>query len=304
MQSTALKSVDVPFGMTKANYQAPAFVVSGRTEIGFADGISFMSTVGAVALAGPIGFAADLVQAGSDFVVFAYPDGTATAFPLGTEPSIDGGAVIGGFHYAPGGNATGTSGGDDVPAINPYSCWDLNFRPACESAAGMALVDGRFWCDIYLTGCDHPTLGTSSFGDFIADGDDTPKRIDDGVHDRFDFETAKAVLAEHGKQLLGAEEFFAMAYGVTERSAAGTDPQRTGLDAPRTSKWGIMQATGNMWTWGTDGHPDVPRASLFGGSGLNGSSAGSRCADLDCWPGRSGRAVGARGRSDHLIHAD
>jgi hypothetical protein len=107
------------------------------------------------------------------------------------------------------------------------------------------------------------------------------------------------VLASHGKGVLSLEEFFAAAYGVTEKTAAGDNPKTTGLDAPRTSRFGLMQATGNMWVWGRSN--DVqPRASLFGGSWLGGDSAGSRYAYLGCWPGLSSGDLGARGRSDHL----
>lgn len=108
------------------------------------------------------------------------------------------------------------------------------------------------------------------------------------------------MLASHGKGLLSIEEFFAAAYGVTEKSADKGDPDMTGLDAPRTSKFGLMQATGNMWVWGHDGDPDEPRASSFGGSWISGDLAGSRYAYVGVWPEYSSDDLGARGRSDHL----
>jgi hypothetical protein len=55
-----------------------------------------------------------------------------------------------------------------------------------------------------------------------------------------------------------------------------------------------------MWVWGHDGHPDMPRASIFGGSWLNGGNAGSRYANVDYWPVFSYGHIGARGRGDHL----
>ena len=110
---------------------------------------------------------------------------------------------------------------------------------------------------------------------------------------------AEVVAAVRGG-LLSLEEFFAAAYGVTEKSSADNNPRITGLDAARTSKWGVMQATGNMWTWGHDGDPDEPRASLFGGSWFSGGGAGSRFAVVGCWPGGSSDDLGARGRGDHL----
>ena len=43
-----------------------------------------------------------------------------------------------------------------------------------------------------------------------------------------------------------------------------------------------------------------PRASIFGGSWINGSNAGSRYANVDNWPENSNDNLGARGRSDDL----
>lgn len=241
----------------------------------------------------------DLV-AGTDYVV-RFENGQPTVQACDAELPAN---VIGGFHFAPGGNADACGGGDTTPAINPFSCWDLGFRPACADPRGMALVEQngqRFWCDIYLLGADHLAKGTSRHGETIADGLSLPQDPDGGGKTKkLDYATAAAIYAHHGKQLLGAEEFFAAAYGVTERSATGREPKTTGLDAPRTSRFGIMQATGNMWVWGTDGHPTDPRPSLFGGSWIDGDDAGSRCAGLDSWPGGSDDLISARGRSDHM----
>jgi hypothetical protein len=239
--------------------------------------------------------------AGCDYVV-TIARGKATAQPM-TSASIPANA-IGGFHFAPGGNATAEGGGDTVPAINPHSIWDRNFRPSCNDPRGMTLVDvpgiGPEWCDIYLLGKDHLEQGTSKFGATIADGTDLPQNPAGGSFSKFDYAAARAVMNHHGKQLLGAEDFFAAAYGVTEKTTAPGEPKSAGLDAPRTSRWGVMQATGNMWIWGTDGHPTMPRASIFGGSWIDAGNAGSRDAGLDYWAGGSSGNVGARGRSGHL----
>jgi hypothetical protein len=238
--------------------------------------------------------------AGTDYAVHVVR-GKPLARPL--TSANPGRFVLGGFHVAPGGNAGGKSGGDAKPAINPCSAWDRGFRPACRDPRGMTLVEGPhgpFWADIYLLAQDHLSHGTSRMGATIADGNSLPEKPAGGAFTRFDFATASEVMQHHGKQLLGAEEFFAAAIGVTERSAAGKDPCVTACDPARTSKFGLMQATGNMWVWGTDGHPHDPRPSFFGGSWIYGSRAGSRCADLGFWPVYSIDGLGARGRSDHL----
>ena len=243
---------------------------------------------------------------GADYGIFlARGKPTAREFALTSRRALPAG-ILGGFHYAPGGNATNEGkGGDSTPQVNPRSIWDLNFRPTCADPRGMALVDGShidaFWCDIYLLGVDHAEQGTSRAGVTTADGSSLPQDLAGGRYRKLDYVTAQQIMAHHGKQLLSIEEFFAAALGVTEQSAHSGDPQKTGLDAARTSKFGIMQATGNMWVWGHCGHPTLPRASLFGGRWWNDDNAGSRYASVAYrWPGSSRGDLGARGRSDHL----
>lgn len=232
---------------------------------------------------------------GTDYAVSLGEDGKPVVTPADTKNPIDTGAFAG-FHFAPGGNAAARAGGDAVPAINPASIWDLGFRPSCPDPRGMTLVemiDGqRFWVDIYLLGRDHADRGTSRFGAKIADGRSL---------DLLDYPTTTAIYAGHGKRMMTYEEFIAAALGVTEKSSAPKDPDITGLDAARTSRFGLMQATGNLWVWGTDGDPDDPRPSLFGGSWVNGSYAGSRYASLGSWPDVSGDNLSARGACDHLM---
>ena len=242
--------------------------------------------------------------AGTDYALTIDGEGNVTAYVAPFGGPLDG-RIFAGFHYAPGGNATGSDGGDSAPAINPCSFWDMGFRPACSNPRGMALVSTEagpaFWADIYFLGTDHRDRGTSRFGATIADGSSRPQKVNgEGRTARLDYPTAVEICAHHGKRLMTAVEFFAAAYGVKERSAAEDEPETCGLDAERTSRFGLMQATGNMWTWGTDGHPDDPRPSLFGGSWLDGSNAGSRYASLDYWPGNSYGLVGVRAASDHL----
>lgn len=240
---------------------------------------------------------------GRDYVVGISDDGSLKAWAA-SQGEHDRSNVIGGVHYAPGGNAAARQGGDTTPAFNPLSCWDIKFRPACADPRGMTFVasvpgseDVRpFWADIYLLAEGHE-LGTAGFGLTIADGSNPP-----AGHTKLDFATAKAVLAQHGKSLPSVTEFFALAYGGTEKTAAGQDPKKTGLDAPRTSRCGIMQAFGSLYVWGHDGDPDERRACIFGGYWDNGGWAGSRRANVGSWPDSSDGWIGARGRSDHLQH--
>jgi hypothetical protein len=283
--------------IVKKDPRSPMLEVTGRESLvikagTIVDGRRFKTAT-------PVKLPAYGLAPGTDYgIVLA--DGLPHALRAYRVPSGEG--CIGGFHFAPGGNAPERAGGDDVPAINPFSLWDRNFRPACRDPRSMALVEAdgvKFWCDIYLTGVDHVRQGTSRYGVMIADGRSLPVDPNGKPFRRFDFAAASAVMTHHDKQLLTQREFEAAAVGVTEYSTHRGDPEITKCDAPRTSRFGLMQATGNMWVWGRSNHVR-PRASLFGGSWLSGGDAGSRDANVDCWPDYSSGRLGARGRSDHL----
>ncbi len=302
-QSAALKKTENQFGFKKLDPASPALVVTGKASISIKAGTSFSN--GIFEQDTPVNIGGDL-EAGTDYIVIVDEEG-APLIDKATAENVS--EALGGFHFAPGGNATARKGGDETPAINPYSVWDQSFRPASPDPRGMALVEmpngKKFWCDIYLLGVTHMTDGTSKFGAKIADGDDTPQNTNgDGDFDKLDYATAVEVMTAHGKQLPSFEEFAAAAFGVTEKTACRGDAETTKLDAPRTSKFGIQQATGVMWVWGHCGDPEEPRASIFGGSWYYGGNAGSRRANVACWsPDNSNDGIGARGRSDHLQRA-
>ena len=282
--------------LTKTNGSAPAFRLEGAAIAANAGiALAFGDHNADFADGTPVVLPPNLI-AGTDYEIVLNPDSTLSAHTYGAAKEF-GRPVIGGFHHAPGGNASGRAGGNAEPAINPYSIYDLNFRPACPDPRGMALIDGRFWCDLYLLGTNHKTEGTSRWGAKIATG---------RTLDRLNYADAVAIMESHGKTLLGVTDFWAAAFGVTEKAALEGRPEIAGLledGAERfTSRHGLFQATGGVWVWGHDEDPDEPRASLFGGSWIGGSRAGSRCARLVYWPEDSGGHVGARGRSDHLNH--
>lgn len=266
---------------------------------------------------------------GTDYATYMCNDGTVRAdanFSAPTGFSTSTSRQIGGFHYAPGGNATATSGGDTTPAINAYSIWDLKWRPSCADPRGMALVAGRFWSDIYLCGVDHYANGTSRYNVTIADGSSPPKVAaafggnGSTAYGQFNWWDASEVMRSAGKDLLSYAEYSAACYGTTEGTQAGTDPGSTILTAAFTSKWGLMLSTGNMWVWGRElGGPysaaswtsdpasrgqyyELPKAVLLGGYWGNGAGCGSRASLWDGAPSGSNNGIGARGRCDHLHH--
>jgi hypothetical protein len=145
--------------------------------------------------------------------------------------------------------------------INQYSLWDLKFRPACSDPRGMVLVDGRFWCDIYLTNVQYLTHGTSRKGERIADGENassypliSTKMGGNGTttYGRCDWFVANEVAAHWEKKLLSYADFQTATYGTSEQTSYGTDNQFTCRASVYTSKWGVEQATGVMWVWSSD----------------------------------------------------
>ena len=262
---------------------------------------------------------------GTDYAIWAKTNGTLEATTNHTSPPSANARKIGGFHYAPGGNATGTSGGNTTPAINAYSFWDLKFRPACPDPRGMTLVANSFWADIYLCGVDHYTNGTSKYNVTHADGSSPPKRpAAFGGNGTLTYSGGNwwnfaEVFSAYGKRLPTYQEFAALAYGTTEASSVGTDQGSSVLNAAYTSKWGVIQASGVLWTWGdefgggaagaswtanTDGRGStfqMENAVIFGGYWGSGSDAGSRCSFWSYSPTNSYNSFGGRGVCDHLI---
>nr|1YU1_A Chain A, Major Tropism Determinant (Mtd-P3c) [Rauchvirus BPP1] len=277
------------------------------------------------------------LTAGTDYAIYVCDDGTVRAdsnFSAPTGYTSTTARKVGGFHYAPGSNAAAQAGGNTTAQINEYSLWDIKFRPAALDPRGMTLVAGAFWADIYLLGVNHLTDGTSKYNVTIADGSASPKKstkfggdgsaaYSDGAWYNF-----AEVMTHHGKRLPNYNEFQALAFGTTEAtSSGGTDVPTTGVNGTGatsawnifTSKWGVVQASGCLWTWGnefggvngaseytanTGGRGSVyaqPAAALFGGNWSNTSHSGSRAALWYVGPSNSFAGIGARGVCDHLI---
>jgi hypothetical protein len=195
--------------------------------------------------------------------------------------------VIGGAHFSPGGCAPLYDGGDSIPQFNPFSSWDLCFRPCCQNPRGMALIAGRFWVDIWpmVNECEKDRKFRTGINAFVA----------------------TEIAHRKGKTLPSEEEFHLLALGVRERSSNDTAVYGPKLDAPRTSQWGIMHATGNLWIWlriisdPTDNlSRDKMRAGIAGGHWVYGADCGSRCSNWYFSPWFSDSFIGARGRCDHL----
>lgn len=265
------------------------------------------------------------LTSGTDYAIWAKPDGTLEATSNHTSPPVANSRKIGGFHYAPGGHSGSPGGGNTTPQINQYSFWDLKFRPACPDPRGMALVADGFWADIYLTGVDHLTNGTSKYNVTMADGSSPPKiptkfgGNGTTAYSSMNWWESMEVLRHHGKRGATYSEFAALAYGTTEASSIGTDQNSTVWNAAYVSKWGINQASGVLWVWGdefgggaaaagwtanTGGRGStyqMENAVVFGGYWSDGALCGSRCSNWSASATISDVSIGVRGVCDHLL---
>ena len=104
--------------ITRHDAHLSIFLVENRTRVFIRAGTTIGDTVFAHDTEIEIP-PVDLV-AGADIAVHL-ANGTPVA--AGWDADFGDLPLLGGFHVAPGGNATARAGGDDVPAINPLSCW-------------------------------------------------------------------------------------------------------------------------------------------------------------------------------------
>jgi hypothetical protein len=322
---SAVSASSVATALSKADINSPCIEKTGAGTAQIKAGTSVLLDSGVL-----ITFAVDTaitmptMVAGTDYAVWVKPDGAAEATDSHTSPPVADSRKIGGFNYAPGGLATGTSGGDSTPQIIAGSIWDLKFRPACHDPRGMKLVADTFWVDLWNLNTDPEVNGTSKAGATIADGSSPPKVPTvfggDGTatYANGNWWNLAECLKAFGKRYPTYDEFAALAYGVTEATSRGTDPVTCQLDVARTSQH-CFQATGNMWIWGaefgggnaaaswtanTGGRGStyqMENAALFGGGWGNAAASGSRCSSWGNSPTFSADIFGARGVCDHLI---
>lgn len=320
----------------KADTQSVAFTKTGAGTVSIKAGTKVAVASTLQTFATDTAVTMPTLTAGTDYAIYACTDGVVIADASFTAPSgytVGNSRQIGGFHYAPGGNAAAQAGGDTTPAINEYSLWDIKFRPACTDPRGMALVAGSFWADIYLLGVDYLTNGSSKYNVSIADGSAPPKRSTlyggngTTTYAVGNWWNLAEALRHCGKRPPTYSEFAAFAYGTTEAtSSGGTDVPTTGVTGTGatnawnkfTSKFGVIQASGCLWIWGdefgggaaaaaytanTQGRGStyqMENAVLLGGNWNEAANSGSRASAWNNSAANSIDSIGARGVSDHL----
>jgi len=275
-----------------------------------------------------------------DYAIWQHPitgalvaDASFTSAPAGAT----GGSIVGGFHHIPSGRPTAVNSGSPTAAaeILEYSIWDLTWRPTCPDPRGMTCVDGRFWCDLYLcgstsyAGSDFTAVPSSKIGLTIADENNPPLipaiyggdgttaySLVDSKEPGSWYDFAE-VASSFGKRLISWLEFQHAAFGGPENGSRGSDPGTVIWE--RASLWGLAQSTGTLYSWGSDvqgntgggwtsatgNRGDVYQsgysAVILGGSWLDGSNSGSRCASWSLAPSNAYNSISARFAAGHLV---
>lgn len=268
---------------------------------------------------------------GTDYAIWCAPDGTLEADESYSVAPTTGGRRVGGFHYAPGGNASfeiDAGDGNTTPQINEYSFHDLKWKPSAPDPRGLTLVgDGAFWCGIYHLAQDHLSGPPHRHGVSPARDGNAPQLITDvGNYPDAQPMNLFEVLAYHGLRSPRVEDFQLLAFGTKEEASRGDDPVLTGLsednvgtenpDEVFTSHWGVIQSTGVLSHWGNDsilltsdstlpnpsrgGRYRAERFAHFGGSWGSDALSGSRFVSTSLATD-SEAIYGSRGICDHVI---
>ena len=337
LDEVGISASSILYNRRPALHRGPLFTKTAATTISVVAGAVLNGTIYAAATA--------VTMPGSftnntDYAIWQNPttgalvaDASFVTAPAGAT----GGSIVGGFHYIPSGRPTAFDNGSPTAAaeILEYSIWDLTWRPECPDPRGMACIDGRFWCDLYLCGATSyagttfSAVQSSKIGLTIADNSSPP--LIPGFYGG-NGSTAYALNAGNnpgswynfnevahsfGKRLMFSWEFQAAAFGAPEAGSRGTDPGTVIWE--RQSKWGLAQATGTLWTWaaervgiytsgtntntggrGTE-YADAPRALFLGGGWGGGAASGSRCARWADVPSFGGFDIGARFAAGHQV---
>lgn len=276
----ALAGIVDPSLLYKLDSLSPCLLKTGAGTISVKAGTSAMVFGVKLAWAANTAITMPTLVAGTDYAIYVCTDGTIRADANFTNPTgytTANSRQIGGFHYglvAPGTTVAGgsfatigngmiwvQSNVDDIAGINKFSIWDLKFRPACSNPAGMALVNGRTWVDIYLCSTDTAANGTSKYNTNIASGTVLPKipaafgGNGTTTYPTLNWWVANELARANQKRLMRESEFVDAAFGVTENQSidatASTYPT-TLRNVGYTSKYGIEEASGHHWVWGED----------------------------------------------------
>ena len=316
----------IPSAFSKADTQQVAWTKTGTGSAQTSTNLTIGVGGGVVEIPSGTSISMPSLSAGTDYAIWVAPDGTLEADASFTVAPTTGGRRVGGFHYAPGGNASfslNAGDGGTTPQINEYSFYDLKWRPSVADPRGLTLVgDGAFWCGIYHLAGDHLSGPPHRHGVNPARDGNPPDLVDgSGKYPEAQPMNLFESLWYHGFRTPRVEDFQLLAFGTNEAASRGSDPGTTGLpggntDAQFTSHWGVIQSTGVISLWSNDSiledsdqavpNPSrgdrfrVSRFAFLGGTWDRGSGSGSRCVFTTA-ASDSRTDTGGRGVCDHLI---
>lgn len=130
MTATVAAEARTPPRITRKDPLAPILIATGRTGISIRAGTAFEIDGRAVVFDAETPLDTGDLVPGRDYGVGIDPGGRPVVTGVHSSNPLQWG-FLAGFHFAPGGNAEGKAGGDRFPAVNPFSLWDIDFRPAC-----------------------------------------------------------------------------------------------------------------------------------------------------------------------------
>lgn len=310
----------IPYGLfSKADPNSPAFIKTGNGSANIKAGTNIYVGGLLVQFASATAISMPTLTAGTDYAIWVKDDATIQATNnFSSAPSAGNWRRIGGFHYAPGGNATAQAGGNTTPQINEYSFYDPQWKPVALDPRGMSCINGAFWRDIYFFNNNPDVNGTSKYNQIIADGASPPKipallgGNGSTTLTTFTWFEAARIAACYGKQLITLEQQIISSFGTTEASSVGTDQGSTVWNAAYVSKFGINQCSGVMWTWladrggayntagwsadtnGFGSSYNAPNAAIGGGAWGFGLLSGSGCSS---WSDAASASFGNFGAS-------
>ena len=338
----------------KADTDSVAFTKTGAGTISLKAG-TYVDVAGALlTFAAATAVTMPALSAGTDYAVYACADGTLRADASFTSPTgytAANSRLIGGFHYgltAPGttvaGGSFATAGTgmiwtqadvDAIAGINAFSLWDLKWR--CKGEQKSMALDpyAGVWAAIYFCPSNHIANGISKYNTDVASGTVLPRiPVAYGGNGSANYTAltwwaANEIANSHGHRLPTEREFSSAAFGVTENQSLGgassTIPA-TARQPGYTSRIGLEQVTGHVWTWGADSsarwdgastpwnwrdvnggrgqvylYGDVNLARvLLGGDRGSAAMSGSRASNWGGSPWSSSWTVGLRAFGDHL----
>jgi len=115
--NSQVKAGNVTALLIKRDPTTPALLVTGRDTIAIKGGTVFAGCIFPEDT--PLHAPASGFEVGTDYGVAVDVDDAAPARIEKLPTSYSGWKYLGGFHFAPGGNAAARDGGDSVPAIIP-----------------------------------------------------------------------------------------------------------------------------------------------------------------------------------------